>query len=276
MVDASHTPGDLAAARRRLGAILDACRPLAVAFSGGVDSSCLLALAAEGGREGLLAVTGLSPALARADLDRARGIARRLGVEHVEVRTGELEVDEYVANPPNRCFFCKNELYARIREVLPDATWTIVDGNQADDVGDWRPGMEAAKRAGVVSPLMQAGIGKEMIRRFSRQLGLVTADLPSSPCLASRVPYGERVTEARLRRIERAERALADLGFLELRVRHMGTTARVELSEDDLRRLWSRSLESRVRDVVLASGFDEVLVDDRPLRSGRLNEDLEP
>ncbi|HGY91856.1 MAG TPA: ATP-dependent sacrificial sulfur transferase LarE [Planctomycetes bacterium] len=274
MVDASHTPGDLASAQRRVMAVIDSYRPLAVAFSGGVDSTCLLALAAQGGREGLLAVTGLSPALPSADLERARATAIQLGVKHVEVTTGELGDENYAANPVNRCFFCKSELYARIREVLPDATWTIADGNQADDVGDWRPGMVAAQRAGVVSPLMEAGIGKDLVRAFSRQWGLVTADLPSSPCLASRLPYGERVTEERLRRIECAERALFELGFVELRVRHLGATARVELSEGDLRRLHSADLDSRVREVVLASGFGDVLVDERPLRSGRLNEDL--
>ncbi len=274
MVDTSHDDRDQVAARLRLADILRSLRPLAVAFSGGVDSTCLLALAAEDGTEGLIAVTGLSPALSRTDLERARAVARRLGVRHLEVPTGELQVEEYAANPVDRCFFCKNELYARIREVLPDASWSIADGSQADDVGDWRPGMHAARRAGVVSPLLEAGIGKEMVRRLSKALGLETAELPSSPCLASRLPYGERVTEEKLRTIERAERGLAALGFREFRVRHLGGTARVELSGDDLVRLRERRLKSRVQDVVVDSGFAEAVVDDRPLRSGRLNEDL--
>lgn len=244
---------------------------LAVAFSGGVDSSLLLAVAQEVRGENLLAVTGVSPSLSAEQLAQARRVAQTLGVRHRELATSELDDPDYRANGRDRCFFCKHELYGHMRAILADDRLVIVDGTNADDLGDHRPGREAARRAGVRSPLAEAGLTKAEIRELSRRRGLETADLPASPCLASRLPYGTEVTASRLAAVERGEAALRRAGLREFRLRYYGDAARLELAGDELSGLGLEGRQALV-DVVLAEGdFQRLEVDPRPFVSGRLN-----
>ena len=201
---------------------------LAVAFSGGVDSTLLLALALEAlGAERVLAVTAHSASLAAAELAACQRLAGQLGARLELLRTHELERDDYRENPPNRCYFCKSELFERIGSELRgrDELAAVAYGATADDAGDFRPGARAASEHAVLAPLADAGMGKAEIRALSRAMGLETWDKPAHPCLASRIPYGQRVTEAKLQRIDRGEAILRGLGIRECRVRHHGEGA---------------------------------------------------
>lgn len=243
--------------------------PLAIAFSGGVDSAFLLAAAQRAGVR-LRALIAVSPSLARRSLERARSVAAKLGVPLEEVATREMEVAAYVANDVDRCYHCKTELFSVFRAHLavPTASgitnWRLVDGTQADDRHDWRPGRRAAREAGVASPLLELGWGKEEIRAVSRFWDLETADLPAAPCLSSRVPTGFPVQEAALRRIEAAEEVLADLGFREIRVRDHGELARLELPVSEFPALVAQREE--VVAAVAACGYREVTLDLRGYR----------
>lgn len=253
--------------------LLDRLRgePLLIAFSGGVDSSLLLAAAREAAPAALLAVTGVSPSLARAQLEQARAVARTLGVEHLELGTEELADPRYAANPGDRCYFCKHELFGRLRRRFGDLWPRIADGTNADDLGGHRPGLRAAREEGVISPLAEQGLTKDEVRALSRHYGLATAELPASPCLASRVVTGLAIDATRLGRIERAEDALRGLGFREFRLRDLGDRARFELSANEQGRVAAR--RSAIESAVLATGFAAVEIDPRPLRSGRLSEE---
>jgi uncharacterized protein len=245
---------------------------VAVAFSGGVDSSVTAALAARVvGCDAVVAIIGVSPSLAADELVQARRTARAIGVELVEVATYEMDDERYVANAGNRCYFCKHELYTRAfaDAVTARACDVLVNGDTADDhaSGD-RPGRRAAVELGVRSPLAEAGIDKSTVRELARALGLPVWDKPSAPCLASRVPVHTPVTIEGLGRIERAESSLRDLGLRVLRVRHRGPDARVELGEADLAAVQGRALRARVVAAVRAAGYDHVDVAPVPLRRG--------
>jgi uncharacterized protein len=247
-----------------------------VAFSGGVDSSLVAALAVEQVGARALAVTAVSPALASGELDGARDVARTLGIRHEVVATAELERPGYRENGRDRCYHCKSELYDRLAAVAAgrdDAV--VVSGANADDLGDWRPGLRAASEHGVRHPLLEAGAGKATVRALARRLGVPSADKPASPCLASRLPYGTPVSVPVLAQVDRAEVALKELGHRVLRVRHLGRAARVELGGDELAAL-DPDGRDRVRAAVLAAGYEEVELDDRPFRSGSLNLTLTP
>ncbi len=250
--------------------------PLAVACSGGVDSSFLLAAAVfarraipNGGE--VHAWIAVSPALSAESLRRARGIARQLGVTLEEIPTRELENPGYRANGPDRCFHCKSVLYQAFLKKAGDGM-TLVDGTQASDVGDWRPGRQAARDLGVRSPLFELGWRKSEIRAVSRYWGLSTAELAGSPCLSSRVPTGTAITESALRRIERAEDGLRRLGFPDVRVRDHGELARVEVAPEWIERILQ--VREPVVDTVAAAGYKEVTLDLRGYRpSGDPNRD---
>jgi uncharacterized protein len=256
---------------------LTAFGSMLVAFSGGADSAFLLAAAVRAvGTDAVLAATAVSPSLAAAELADARAFAERLGVRHATPSTREMQRSGYVANGPDRCFHCKAELLDVLTPVARAAGFAVVaTGTNADDLGDFRPGIRAAARAGAVTPLADAGLTKDEVRAASRTWGLVTHDKPAAACLSSRVAYGIPISPARLGRIERAEAALrtamhrAGLPVRNLRVRDTGDSARVEV---DLSLVDALSERPELLDAV--AGFDLVTVDPRGFRSGSMNEAL--
>jgi uncharacterized protein len=253
---------------------LRAHAPVLIGYSGGVDSVYLAAVAAESlSSRQVLAVIGRSASYPEEQWHVARDSARRLGVRVIEVDTDEMSDPRYAANPSNRCYFCKTELWRRLRAVAATrGIDTIVDGTNADDLRDWRPGARAAREHGVRSPLAEVGFTKAEIRERSRVRDLPTWSQPSSPCLSSRIPYGTAVTVERLRQVERAERALRDLGITgDLRVRHHGTLARIEMPAALLGEWLRPERSAGIALAVRAAGFTRVALDLRGFRSGSLN-----
>jgi uncharacterized protein len=246
-----------------------------VAFSGGADSAFLAYVANEVlGPEDALAVTAVSPSLAGDERDDCAGLAREWGLRWREIETDELALAAYRRNDGDRCFWCKDALLEAIGPIAGAEDATVVLGVNLDDLGDHRPGQEAAARRGARFPLVDAGFTKADVRRCSEILGLRTWDKPAAACLASRVPYGTEVTVVVLGRIERAERALHRLGFAALRVRHYDDVARIEVPLDDLPRVLDRRVE--VVDAVRAAGYRYATLDLEGLRSGNLNQALAP
>jgi pyridinium-3,5-biscarboxylic acid mononucleotide sulfurtransferase len=242
-----------------------------VAYSGGVDSALLLALAREALGDRAVAFTALSPAVAADELAAARDVARLLGATHVERRSGELEDPRYAENPLNRCYFCKTELYTLARREAQDrGLAAVLSGTNADELADYRPGLVAAGEHGVVQPLAEVGLTKQEIRALSRDRGLPTWDKPQQPCLSSRIPYGTRVTAERLAQLATSEMALRKLGLREFRVRYHGEVARIEVGEGDLARLLE--VREAAAHALRAAGFKFVSLDLLPFRTGRLNE----
>ena len=255
-----------------VAASLKGVRRLGVAFSGGVDSSLLLALATRAlGVDSVIALLGVSPSLAAEERSVAHDVARQVGVRLVEVMTYEGDRPEYQANGPDRCFHCKEELFSRIDEGIADRYGldAIAYGENADDARrPDRPGARAAANHNVLRPLADAGMTKLEVRTLARDLGLQVADKPAAPCLASRIPHHHLVTPAKLSQIERAESALRQLGFVELRVRHHEDVARIELPPADLIRAVSDPVRSKVIDAVRGAGFRFVTVDVAGIQSG--------
>lgn len=247
-----------------------------IGYSGGVDSVFLSKVAVDVlGADRVLAVTGLSASYPGVQHEIALECVRRFGIPHLEVGTDELADPNYAANPINRCYFCKTELWSRLSDVAAARGLAVVlDGSNADDVGDHRPGMQAAREHGVRSPLLEVGLTKAEIRELSRRLGLPTWDQPAAPCLASRISYGLAVTPERLRQVEAAETVLREHGFREFRVRHHGEIARLEVRPEEL----SRGLElaATLDHAIRALGFRRVLLDLEGYRQGSLNETLVP
>lgn len=247
---------------------------VAIGFSGGVDSSYLAAVTVETlGRDDSLALIGRSDSLAGRDEDHAVGVAGRIGIPVLEIQTGELADPRYASNPSNRCYFCKSVLWLTLKPLARERGFaTIVDGTNADDLGDYRPGGRAAIEQGVLSPLADVGMTKADIRERTRERGWPWWSRPASPCLASRLPYGTAVTPERLRQVERAEAALRDLGISgNIRVRHHGELARVELDQA-LVAQWSEGSEFQLLErAVIGAGFLKVELDPRGFRSGSLN-----
>ena len=245
-----------------------------VAFSGGVDSTFVLAVALDVLGPNAVALTAISPSVAPREREAAVRIGRELGARHVLVDSSELDDPRYAANPTDRCYFCKSELYELCRKVADErGIAAILDGFNADDVGDHRPGRQAGDERGVRHPLLEAGFGKPEIRAWSRRLGLPTWDKPQLACLASRLPYGTAVTAERLEQVARAEEALADHGLRIFRVRHHGDVARLELGEAELPRvLADAALRASLVAGVKAAGYRFVALDLEPFRTGRMNE----
>lgn len=258
----------------RLAEWLRARRSVLVGFSGGVDSAYLACVAVDVlGSPNVLAVIGRSASFPAAQWQTARDVAARFGVPVLEMDTAELDDPRYAANPSNRCYFCKSELWSRLAPAAAErGIACVIDGTNADDLGDYRPGGRAALEWGVQSPLAELGFTKLDIRALSRARGIPTWHQPSAPCLSSRIPYGTAVTPARLRRIEDAEAALRSLGITgDLRVRFHGRLARVELPSNEVSRWLAPDAAARLRAAVLAAGFSRVAIDARGFRSGSLN-----
>lgn len=250
---------------------------VAIGYSGGVDSAYLAAVAVDAvGRDNVLAIIGRSASYPASQWEAARNVATGIGLVIEEVDTDELNDPNYAANPNNRCYFCKTELWTRLEPVARARGFdAICDGTNADDLGDYRPGAQAAKEHGILSPLAELGLSKQDIREYSRERGLPTWQQPSSPCLSSRIPYGTPVTVARLAQVESAEGALRAVGVRgDLRVRHFGDRARVELGAEELGRCASPEHRERLEAAVLAAGYSQVEIDPRGFRSGALNEGL--
>jgi pyridinium-3,5-biscarboxylic acid mononucleotide sulfurtransferase len=267
------TSVDLDERHAALQAILRATPRLLVAFSGGVDSAYLLYAAVEAlGAGRVVAATGVSASLAQRELEEARALAARLGVDHRLVETREIDSPGYVANAPDRCYFCKSELFARLHELAAVTRCdTIADGTNADDEGDIRPGRRAARERGVTSPLLEARLTKADIRELSRRAGLPTWDKPEMACLASRVPFGTVVDAEKLRQIDAAEEGLRRCGVRGGRVRHHGDVARVELPGAELARLGDAGFRTALVEAVRAAGFAFVAVDLEGYRRGRMH-----
>ena len=248
---------------------------IAIGFSGGVDSAYLAAISvATLGRDAVLAIVGRSASYPESQWTAARDVAQSIGLEILEIETDELNDPNYVANPTNRCYYCKTELWSLVVPAARSRGVSLVaDGTNADDLLGHRPGAKAAKEHGVASPLAMFGFSKLDIRERSKKLGLPTWQQPSSPCLSSRIPYGTPVTVGRLRRVEEAEAALRALGIGgDLRVRHFGDLARVELGAAELS-CWSQSPErERLEAAVIGAGYQRAELDPRGFRSGALNE----
>ncbi|WP_307872526.1 ATP-dependent sacrificial sulfur transferase LarE [Paractinoplanes ovalisporus] len=263
---------DLARATDLVAARLRGVERLGVAFSGGVDSSVLLALAARAlGAGRVLAILGVSPSLAADERAAAHGVARHIGVPVVEIETDEGSREAYRANGPDRCFHCKDELFTRIGAEIVSAYGldAVAYGENADDVRRHdRPGARAAAAHHVLAPLADAGLDKLSVRRVARALALPCADKPAAPCLASRIPHYEIVSPRKLSQVEQAEAALRRLGFDDLRVRHHGDIARVELSADDLVRAVTSPTREQIHEAVTGAGFRFVTVDLAGIQSG--------
>jgi len=261
--------------RDALYALLADLPSLIVAYSGGVDSAYLAYAATQVLGPRALCVTANSPSYPERHRALALRIARDFGLQHEIITTDETSRPEYRANPANRCYFCKHELYTHLVAIGRDRGIPVIaDGSNADDRGDYRPGRQAAREFGVRSPLDQVGLTKDEIRALSHEAGLPTWDEPASACLSSRIPYFSEVTEAKLRMIEQAENVLRDLGFRVCRVRHHDTLARLEIGRDEMARALDPEVSDRIDRELRALGYQHVTIDLRGYRLGSLNDVL--
>jgi uncharacterized protein len=246
-----------------------------VAFSGGVDSTFLGRAARDAVGDGAVLATADSETYATGELDEARRLAALIGLRHVVVATRELDNPEYAKNAPNRCFFCKEELFEKLLPIArAEGDASLVYGGIMDDLGDHRPGMDSARKRGVRAPLIEAELWKQEIRALSRRLGLPTWDKPSFACLSSRFQYGDRITAEKLRQVDAAEAVLKDLGFRQFRVRHHDRLARIELAPDEMGRLWEEGRHQVVAARLREIGYLFVTLDLLGFRSGSANEVL--
>jgi uncharacterized protein len=248
---------------------------IAIAFSGGVDSTFLAAVAQEELGDRALAVTALSPTYPAREQSEAVEIARQIGIRHEVVESNELEIPGFSENPVDRCYYCKSELFEVVRAIadkhgLP----AIADGSNADDLDDFRPGRKAACELSVLSPLLEAGMTKDDIRWFSREMGLPTASKPAFACLASRFPYGSQITEEGLNAVDGIEDTLRSLGFGQVRVRHHGEIARIEVEPADIPKACEPEIRARISKVAHEAGFLYAAVDIDGYRTGSMNEGL--
>ena len=261
--------------QEKLKEILRSWEHVAVAFSGGVDSTFLLKTAKDALGNRVLAVTARSLSFPKRELDEAAAFCARNGIEHVIVDSEELDIDGFSKNPVNRCYLCKTELFTKIRAIAHRrGIMHIAEGSNADDPGDFRPGMRAVAEQGILSPLRMAGLNKADIRQLSKELGLPTWNKQSFACLSSRFPYGESITPEKLRMVDKAEQFLLDRGFHQVRVRHHGNLARIETDEAGFSAMADAALRREIDEKFRELGFSYVSLDLRGYRTGSMNETL--
>lgn len=245
-----------------------------LAYSGGVDSTLLLkAIQLSGIRA--LAVTAVSETMPENDLLFSKKMCEETGIKQRIIKTEELNIENFAKNPHDRCFYCKDELFSKIREIAGEGYRFVLDGSNFDDTADWRPGRNAALNHNVRSPLIEAGLDKKEIREISQRLNLPSWDKPSSPCLASRFPYGEQITAGALKQVAEAEGFLRSLGFKEFRVRHHRDIARIELKEEDMAMALKPEIRKAIAEKLKSIGYRFVVIDIEGFRSGRMNEGIE-
>ena len=247
-----------------------------VAFSGGVDSTLVLALAHEVLGEKALGVTAQSLSVPERELQATRQLAREIGARHLVIKTDEMSNAEYRANPANRCYHCKTELYTSLKKVAAQQKLShVLNGINTDDLGDYRPGIDSAREHGIRSPLTEAEFNKQDVRDLSQKMGLSIWNKPAMACLSSRIPYGQPVTEQKLSQVEQAEDLLLSFGFRQVRVRHLGTEARIELDRNEIPRyLRDKSIQKTVQEKLTGLGFSSVVLDPEGYRMGSMNEAL--
>lgn len=247
----------------------------AIAFSGGVDSTFLIKVAHEILGDKLIAVTATSSTYPERELKEAIKYAEDMGVKHIIISSEELEIEGFASNPKNRCYYCKKELFTKIKEVaIKNGIKYVFDGSNLDDTGDYRPGMQAAKELEVVSPIKEAGLTKNDIRELSKKLGLPTWNKPSFACLSSRFPYGIKITLPKLKMIDRAEQFLLDMGIKQVRVRHHGEIARIEVSPEERELFFNVDIMDKIGKEFKDIGFTYVTLDMLGYRTGSMNEVL--
>lgn len=261
---------------QQLQALFQEMERALIAYSGGIDSTLVAKIAYDVLGDQALAVTAVSPSLLPEDLEDARIQAAEIGIQHQEIQTQEMANPNYTSNPVNRCYFCKSELHDSLKPLAQ--TWGylyIVDGVNADDLGDYRPGIQAAKERGVRSPLAELGVSKTEVREIAKYLGLTAWDKPAQPCLSSRFPYTEEITVSKLQRVGRAEVYLRKLGWKNLRVRSEGDTARIELSPEQIQDFVLMTELPKLVQAFQEFGFIYVTLDLEGYRSGKLNQVLD-
>ncbi|GEA33709.1 ATP-dependent sacrificial sulfur transferase LarE [Clostridium diolis] len=247
----------------------------AIAFSGGVDSTFLLKVTKEVLGDNLLAITATSSTYPKRELNEAIKYAEDIQVKHVIISSEELEIEGFASNPKNRCYYCKKELYTKINNIaLNNGISYVFDGSNLDDTGDYRPGMQAAKELDVISPLKEAGLTKNDIRELSKSLGLPTWNKPSFACLSSRFPYGNKITLSKLNMVDKAEQLLLDIGITQVRVRHHGEIARIEVDPSEREKFFNIDIMNHIGNELRKIGFTYVTLDLLGYRTGSMNETL--
>ncbi|MFW2499832.1 MULTISPECIES: ATP-dependent sacrificial sulfur transferase LarE [Clostridium] len=247
----------------------------AIAFSGGVDSTFLLKVTKEVLGDNLLAITATSSTYPKRELNEAIKYAEDIQVKHVIISSEELEIEGFASNPKNRCYYCKKELYTKINNIaLNNGISYVFDGSNLDDTGDYRPGMQAAKELDVISPLKEAGLTKNDIRELSKSLGLPTWNKPSFACLSSRFPYGNKITLSKLNMVDKAEQLLLDIGITQVRVRHHGEIARIEVAPSEREKFFNIDIMNHIGNELRKIGFTYVTLDLLGYRTGSMNETL--